>query len=67
MTGWRIRDYHADDVDGILRLWEQMLAVNAEPVYGLSDVLTSCAKDHAVVAVVGDEVVGAAIGRAAHA
>ncbi len=67
MTGWRIRDYHADDVDGILRLWEQMLAVNAEPVYGLSDVLASCAKDHAVVAVIGDEVVGAAIGRAAHA
>ncbi len=67
MTGWRIRDYHADDVDGILRLWEQMLASNAEPVYGLSDVLASCAKDHAVVAVVGEEVVGAAIGRAAHA
>jgi GNAT superfamily N-acetyltransferase len=67
MSGWRIRDYHADDVDGILRLWEQMLAVNAEPVYGLSDVLASCAKDHAVVAVIGDEVVGAAIGRAAHA
>lgn len=67
MTGWRIRDYHADDVDGILRLWEQMLAVNAEPVYSLPDVLASCAKDHAVVAVIGDEVVGAAIGRAAHA
>jgi transitional endoplasmic reticulum ATPase len=67
MTGWRIRDYHGDDVDGILRLWEQVLAANAEPVYGLADVLASCAKDHAVVAVIGDEVVGAAIGRVAHA
>src|SRR6478736_1261034 len=67
MTGWRIRDYHADDVDGILRLWEQVLAANAEPVYGLADVLASCAKDHAVVAIAGDEVVGAAVGRAAHA
>jgi GNAT superfamily N-acetyltransferase len=67
MSGWRIRDYHADDVDGILRLWEQVLAADAEPVYGLSDVLASCAKDHAVVAVVGDEIVGAAVGRAAHA
>ncbi|MGW4928833.1 ATP-binding protein [Agromyces sp. NPDC004153] len=67
MAGWRIRDYHPDDVDGILRLWEQVLAANAEPVYGLSDVLASCAKDHAVVAVVGDDVVGAAVGRAAHA
>ena len=37
MTGWRIRDYHADDVDGILRLWEQVLAANAEPVYGLAE------------------------------
>ena len=67
MTGWRVRDYHPDDVDGILRLWEQTLASNAEPVYGISDVLASCAKDHAVVAVVGDDVVGAAIGRVAHA
>jgi GNAT superfamily N-acetyltransferase len=67
MAGWRLRDYHAEDVGGILRLWEQVLAADAEPVYGLSDVLASCAKDHAVVAVVGDEIVGAAIGRAAHA
>ena len=36
MTGWRIRDYHADDVDGILRLWEQVTAANAEPVYNLA-------------------------------
>ncbi len=67
MTGWRIRDYHSDDVDGILRLWEEVVAANAEPVYALSDVLASCAKDHAVVAVIGEEIVGAAIGRAAHA
>ena len=67
MAGWRIRDYHADDVDGILRLWEQVTAEGVEPVYSLSEVLASCAKDHAVVAVVGEQVVGAAIGRAAHA
>ncbi|KJL40636.1 MULTISPECIES: ATP-binding protein [Microbacterium] len=67
MAGWRIRDYHADDVDGILRLWEQVTAEGVEPVYSLSEVLASCAKDHAVVAVVGEQIVGAAIGRAAHA
>ncbi|MFE5407497.1 ATP-binding protein [Microbacterium sp. NPDC056569] len=67
MAGWRIRDYHADDVDGILRLWEQVTAEGVDPVYSLSEVLASCAKDHAVVAVVGEQVVGAAIGRAAHA
>ncbi|WBM79024.1 GNAT family N-acetyltransferase [Cryobacterium breve] len=67
MTGWRIRDFHADDLDGILRLWQEITATNTEPVYGLSEVLASCQKDHAVVAMHGDEVVGAAVGRAAHA
>lgn len=54
MAGWRIRDYHADDVDGILRLWEQVTVEGSEPVYSRSEVLASCVKDHAVVAVVGD-------------
>jgi len=67
MTGWRIRDFHSDDLDGILHLWEEITAAKTEPVYGLSEVLASCQKDHAVVAVHGEEVVGAAVGRAAHA
>ncbi|KZX20628.1 Acetyltransferase YpeA [Rathayibacter tanaceti] len=67
MTSWRIRDHHSDDVDGVLRLWEQVNASEAPPVYSLAEVLASCAKDHAVVAVVEDRVVGAAVGRAAHA
>lgn len=67
MTGWRVRDYHAEDVDGILRLWEHVTAADAEPVYNLAEVLASCAKDHAVVAIEGDHIVGAAVGRAAHA
>ncbi len=67
MTGWRIRDFHSDDLDGILHLWEEITASKTEPVYGLSEVLASCQKDHAVVAVHGEEIVGAAVGRAAHA
>lgn len=67
MTGWRLRDFHSDDLDGILRLWEEIKANETEPVYGLSEVLATCQKDHAVVAVHGEEVVGAAVGRAAHA
>ncbi|TFC17640.1 GNAT family N-acetyltransferase [Cryobacterium algoritolerans] len=67
MTGWRIRDFHADDLDGILQLWQEITAAKTEPVYGLSEVMASCQKDHAVVALHGDEVVGAAVGRAAHA
>ncbi|MES2093045.1 MAG: GNAT family N-acetyltransferase [Actinomycetota bacterium] len=67
MTGWRIRDFHSDDLDGILQLWEEITAAKTEPVYGLSEVLASCQKDHAVVAMHGEEVIGAAVGRAAHA
>jgi len=66
VPGWRLRDFHADDLDGILRLWEQCQRTGSEPVYALSEVLASCQKDHAVVAVHGEEVVGAAVGRAAH-
>ncbi|GAA4672464.1 ATP-binding protein [Frondihabitans cladoniiphilus] len=67
MAPFRIRDFHPDDIDGILHLWEQMRATGVEPVYGLSEVLASCQQDHAVVAVHDDEIVGAAVGRAAHA
>ena len=62
MTTWRIRDFHSADLDGILHLWESLKATNVEPVYALSEVLASCEKDHAVVAVQGDQVVGAAVG-----
>jgi transitional endoplasmic reticulum ATPase len=65
-VGWRIRDFHSADLDGILHLWESLKATNVEPVYGLSEVLASCEQDHAVVAVHGDEVIGAVIARAAH-
>ena len=66
MSGWRVRDFHPSDIDGILHLWEAMRATHAEPVYALSEVLASCQVDQAVVAVVGDEIVGSVVGRAAH-
>ncbi|MDF9276830.1 GNAT family N-acetyltransferase [Arthrobacter sp. EH-1B-1] len=66
MTKWRVRDFHTTDLDGILHLWESAKAASAESVYALSEVLASCEKDYAVVAVEGDQVIGAAVGRAAH-
>ncbi len=66
MPGWRLREFHPDDLDGILRLWEQAHSGSHEPVYSLPEVLASCQKDHAVVAVHGEQVVGATVGRAAH-
>lgn len=66
MVNFRVRDFHPEDIDAILRLWEET-RVNGEPVYGLSEVISSCQEDHAVVAVHDDKVIGAAVGRAAHA
>ncbi|MFB2582316.1 ATP-binding protein [Herbiconiux sp. P15] len=63
---FRVRDFHPEDIDAILRLWEEARADN-EPVYGLSEVISSCQEDHAVVAVHDERVIGVAVGRAAHA
>ncbi|KQY96309.1 GNAT family N-acetyltransferase [Microbacterium sp. MEC084] len=66
MTRVHIREFHHDDTDAFLRLWEIGLNEGYEPVYGLSEVLASLRQDEAVAAVVGDEVIGVAVGRAAH-
>lgn len=66
MTTWRIRDLQPSDIDGFLQLWEEYRASGTEPVYSLSEVLASTRVDTAVVAVVGEEVVGVTVARAAH-
>lgn len=63
---FRIREYHSADTDSILELWNKAKSDGYEAVYGLAEVLASCAKDHAMVAVVDNKVVGAAVARAAH-
>jgi MoxR-like ATPase/GNAT superfamily N-acetyltransferase len=66
MTSVRLRDYQPSDMDAILRLWDEVRTEGVEPVYALAEVLASCEKDHAVVAVDGDRVLGIAVARAAH-
>jgi len=63
----RVRDFHDDDLDGVARLFEQVTDERLGAIYSLAEVVASCQKDHAVVAVEGDQVVGAAVARAAHA
>lgn len=67
MTRTYIRDFHGDDLDQIVRLWGQSTRENEWPIYSLAEVIASCQQDYAVVAVQGDVLVGAAVGRAAHA
>lgn len=62
-----LRDYLASDLDALIRLWNQVVEAGVEPVYSLSEVIASCRKDVAVVAVTTDgDVVGVVVARAAH-
>jgi len=62
MAMWRVRDFHADDLDAAVRLWDDPAASGEAAVFGLSD-LIAAARSHqpAVVAVVGEELVGTAV------
>ncbi len=65
MTPWRVRDFHADDLDAAVRLWDNPAASSEAPAFSLSD-LIAAVRSHepavvAVVAVVGEELAGAAV------
>lgn len=61
------RDYVASDLDALMVLWNQVIAAGSQPVYSLSEVVASCEKDVAVVAVSAQgDVVAIAVARAAH-
>ena len=59
---WRIRDFHADDLDAAVRLWDNPAASSEAPAFGLSDLIAAVrAHEPAVVAVAGEELVGTAV------
>jgi transitional endoplasmic reticulum ATPase len=62
MMPWRVRDFHEDDLDAAVRLWDDPAAGTAAPVFGVSDLISAVrAGAPAVVAAVGDEVVGTVV------
>jgi AAA+ superfamily predicted ATPase/GNAT superfamily N-acetyltransferase len=64
MAVWRLRDLHDDDLDQVIRLWEESRSSGPRPVHGLTEVLAAVRGDGvAVVASVGELVVGAAVAR----
>jgi transitional endoplasmic reticulum ATPase len=66
MPGWRVRDFHDDDVDQVVRIWDESRLTDMQPVYGLAEVLAAAREGAlAVVAVHRDSVVGAAVARIA--
>jgi GNAT superfamily N-acetyltransferase len=57
-----VRDFHADDLDAAVRLWDDPAASSEAPAFGLSDLIAAVrSHEPAVVAVVGDELVGVAV------
>lgn len=39
MAPWRVRDFHADDLDAAVRLWDDQSAGGEAPAFGLSDLI----------------------------
>ena len=62
MTPWRIRDFHEDDLDAVIRLWDDPTAGSAAPVFGVSELISAVRADApTVVALVGEDLVGAVV------
>src|SRR4051812_32957213 len=63
MSTPRVRDFHEDDLDQVVRVWEESRA-DRRPVYGLAEILGALRDEGvAVVVTVGEVVVGAAAAR----
>jgi SpoVK/Ycf46/Vps4 family AAA+-type ATPase len=63
MPVWRLRDYHDEDLDQAIAVWDQSRGPGAaEPVFSVAEVMAAArAREPAVVAEVGDEVIGMAV------
>src|SRR5216684_6551291 len=66
MAPWRVRDFHSDDLDAAVRLWDTPAASSEAPAFGLSDLIAAVrSHEPAVVAAAGnahsEELVGTAV------
>jgi transitional endoplasmic reticulum ATPase len=62
MTPWRIRDFHDDDLDAAIRLWDDPAAGSRTPVFGVSELITAVRGGApAIVAASGEELVGSVV------
>ncbi|MFG2287021.1 ATP-binding protein [Streptomyces sp. NPDC048595] len=65
MPAWHLREYHDDDLDQAIQVWEQGRRADEDGVFPVSEVMAAAkAGQTAVVAVVGDELVGMAVAQA---
>lgn len=64
MPPWRLRDYHDEDLDQAIVIWDGSRG-SAEPVFSVAEVMAAARSgEPAVVAEVGEEMVGMAVAQA---
>src|SRR5246127_2042403 len=62
MEPGRVRGFHGDDLAAVFRFWANPAASSEAPAFGLSDLIAAVrSHEPAVVAVVGEELAGAAV------
>jgi transitional endoplasmic reticulum ATPase len=60
MHPWNVRDFHPDDLDQLIGVWQDSRIDGVHPVYSLAEIIDACSSGVAVVAVTEGRVVGAA-------
>lgn len=63
MPHWRIREFHSNDLDQVVRVWEESSDTGDRPVHGLTEILHACSAGMAAVAVVEETVIGLVVAR----
>jgi transitional endoplasmic reticulum ATPase len=59
---WRVRDFHADDLEAAVRLWDDRAVSGEASAFSLADLIAAVrSHEPAVVAVVSEELVGVAV------
>ncbi|MGW3954817.1 ATP-binding protein [Streptomyces sp. NPDC004752] len=65
MPAWHLRDYHDDDLDQAVQIWDQSRRADEDRVFPISEVMAAAKTGQtAVVAAVGEELVGMAVAQA---
>jgi hypothetical protein len=66
MPIWRMRDFHDDDLDQVVQVWDQSRTDDQPaPIFPISEAMSAARSGQpAVVAVGGEEIVGVAVARA---
>jgi len=63
-VSWRVRPFHTDDLEPTVHLWDDPNASGGLPWSGITDLISAVRDGHpAVVATVGEEVIGSAVSR----